>query len=84
MLRNASFIWSKTTIEVSLLIREMNFGVRVVFGMTNMDNINKSNSYNGAGRYKIGPFVGMNRVSLDEMKLIDYMMNEYLDDWCCK
>lgn len=64
--------------------KKMNFGVTIVFGMTNKDNIYETNSNNGAGHYRVRPYFVINRVSHDKMKLIDYMMNKDLDDWHCK
>lgn len=58
----------------------MKTSMGMIFEKTEKGNTNESTSYYGVGHYKVGPFVVVNRVSIDEMKLIDYIMNEDLDD----
>lgn len=64
-----------------LVKNDSNLSAGMLFGMANTTDNNETSGRAPAGRLRVGPFVVVTPVSVDEMKLIDYMMNEDLDEW---
>lgn len=68
--------------EALLLVKnDSNLAVGMLFGMVNTTDKNETTGRAPTGHLRVGPFVVATLVSVDEMKLIDYMMNEDLDEW---